>query len=181
MRRINLGDNIDFITTSGNLLLQLVLGAGLIMLAIFGSMYVNSYIKGDTQKLRDEISRIDMEISNNNVIRTELEKFRTQEMELTNKNKIISELEAEQPILVAMLSELSDLVSPKISFITLDYDGKKVRIEGKAIDNVILADFMAKLRDSQFLGDVNLIRTVSSLEQNIDVMLFSVDVGIKIK
>jgi type IV pilus assembly protein PilN len=58
---------------------------------------------------------------------------------------------------VQMLDELSILIPEKAWIKSLNNTGNKLVLEGTAIDDTVIADFMKKLQGSQHFTDVELV------------------------
>ena len=58
-----------------------------------------------------------------------------------------------------MLDEFSLLIPDKVWIKSLNNSGDKLVLEGLAVDNTVIAEFMKKLQGSQHFSDVELIMT----------------------
>lgn len=96
-------------------------------------------------------------------ILADIEKIKKQKEELERKTAVIKKLRSDSSLTVRVLDEVAKRVDNKRLWLdSLDQSGATLNLTGVALDNETVAQFMDKLKTSQFVVDVNL--TSSSLK-----------------
>ncbi|MEN6472635.1 MAG: PilN domain-containing protein [Syntrophaceae bacterium] len=135
-----------------------VLGISIIALVVvLGAFHETLKIRRDN--LQQEITDTRIEIQKLTVQAGEIEVFKKRKQELERKLDIIKDLNAKKSGPVQMLDELSTLMPEKVWIRSLSNTGGKLVLDGLAVDNTVIAEFMKKLQGSQQFGDVELILT----------------------
>lgn len=133
-----------------------VLGICLVLaVAVLGG--VQTSIKHRRDTLQQDITDTKLEIQKLTIKAGEIEDFKKRKQELERKLDIIKQLNAEKAGPVQMLDELSLLIPEKVWLKSLNNTGDKLVLEGGAVDNTVIAEFMKKLQGSQHFSDVELI------------------------
>jgi type IV pilus assembly protein PilN len=135
-----------------------VLGISIIALVIvLGAFHETLKIRRDN--LQQDITDTRVEIQKLTVQAGEIEVFKKRKQELERKLDIIKDLNAKKSGPVQMLDELSTLMPEKVWIRSLKNTGGKMVLEGLALDNTVIAEFMKKLQGSQQFEEVELILT----------------------
>lgn len=113
-------------------------------------------------------------------ILADIEKIKTQKAELERKTTIINKLRSESSLTVRVLDEVANKVDNQRMWLdSLSQEGNILNLTGVALDNETVAQFMDKLKESEFIIDVNL--TSSSLkvvsEKNLKSFVLACSVG----
>ena len=104
-------------------------------------------LEADIQKATARIEVLKQEIG-------EVEKFKARKAELQKKVDIISNLQAGRTGPVTVLDAVSSLI-PENSWIEkLSFTGDKIAVDGVAMNNIVVADFMTALTKSGRFRDV---------------------------
>jgi type IV pilus assembly protein PilN len=90
-------------------------------------------------------------------LRTEFEKAKEQQRILQEKLNVINLLKKEKASPAKVLDELSIDKPEKAHFESVKKDGSKLGIEGVALDDETVANFMTNLRKSKLFKNVDLI------------------------
>lgn len=152
---------------------ELVLGGVLIGLAIVGCVYWWFLLDSKISSLqRDKINA-------NNVLAAlkekvkEVENYENNKKILEEKNRIIEQLRKNQAVPVRLLDQVSRSMDPlKIWLVALSAQGAAIDIDGKAITNSDIVEFINNLKNSKFFTDVQLLESRQSMEFNIPVYSF---------
>lgn len=135
-----------------------ILGISVIALVIvLGAFHETLNIRRDN--LQQDITDTRIEIQKLTVQAGEIEVFKKRKQELERKLDIIKDLNNKKAGPVQMLDELSMLMPEKVWIKTLNNTSGKLVLEGLAVDNTVIADFMKKLQGSQQFDEVELILT----------------------
>ncbi len=122
-------------------------------------------LKRDTARLKTEMTRYTETLKTID----ELENTRNQ---LKMKIEIINELKGRQQEVVKMMDKLSEAL-PDWAWITeLTFNSGSVSVAGKALTNNLIADFISRLKDSNFFPSVEYRDSQLKVLQGIEVYEF---------
>ena len=118
---------------------------------------------GKVSSLEGQIVQLNQQKDAFKPILADIEKVKQQKEEIERKTAIIKTLRKESSITVRVLDEVAKNVDNKRLWLeSLDQSGPVLSLTGVALDNETVAQFMDKLKASDFIIDVNL--TSSSLK-----------------
>jgi len=118
---------------------------------------------GRVSSLEGQIVQLNQQKDAFKPILADIENVKKQKEELERKTAIIKTLRKESSITVRVLDEVAKNIDNKRLWLeSLDQDGPTLNLTGVALDNETVAQFMDKLKASDFIIDVNL--TSSSLK-----------------
>ena len=118
---------------------------------------------GKVSSLEGQIVQLNQQKDAFKPILADIEKVKQQKEEIERKTAIIKTLRKESSITVRVLDEVAKNVDNKRLWLeSLDQSGPLLSLTGVALDNETVAQFMDKLKASDFIIDVNL--TSSSLK-----------------
>jgi len=112
-----------------------------------------------------EISEKEQKIAQNRSLTAELNKAKESNKILDEKLNVINSLRKQKNTPARVLDELSTNKPEKIQFESLKKEGSKLGIEGIALDDETVANFMENLRKSKFFSNVDLVVS-EQVEQN---------------
>jgi len=131
------------------ILALLLLGIGL------GGMHLKM-AKEKEAKLK-QIAVTQKEIAEHKSLTTELNKAKEAQKTLQDKLNVINALRKEKSSPAKVLEELSVQKPERVHFESLKKDGLRLGIEGVALDDETIANFMTNLRNSKLFRNVDLI------------------------
>jgi len=120
---------------------------------------VQWFIGGEKEKTLAQISDTKKEIDYYKSLITEFNKAKEQQKILQEKLNVINLLRKEKASPAKVLDELSIDKPEKVYFESVKKDGSKLGIEGVALDDETVANFMTNLRKSKLFKNVDLIVT----------------------
>ena len=109
------------------------------------------------QEMQTEISNKEKEIAQNKSLTTELNQAKESKKALEEKLNVINSLRKENAGPARVLDELSIDKPERIQFESLKKEGTRLGIEGIALDDETVANFMENLRKSKILKNVDLV------------------------
>ena len=128
------------------------------MLVVLALLFVVQwFIGGEKDKTLAQISNTKKEIEYYKSLKTEFEKAKEQQKILQDKLNVINLLRKEKSSSAKILDELSIDKPEKVYFESVKKDGSKLGIEGVALDDETVANFMTNLRRSKLFKNVDLI------------------------
>lgn len=144
------------------------LGAFLLLMAVF-HMYM---IMGVSQlEARVESARVKLDTLEK--ITGDLEKFKSDKELLEKKIGIIENLERDRGYPVHIMDELASRISPEREWLTtVAKKENNLRVEGVAVNNPAIAQFMKRLEDSPYIRTVDLISSKQTVISGVKLMEF---------
>jgi type IV pilus assembly protein PilN len=85
--------------------------------------------------------------------------YRARKSELETKINVIDELDKARSGPVRVLSELAERVPERLWLTSLSTQGKEIRMEGRSLDNDLVAVFLRALTESEYFDQVDLDKT----------------------
>jgi len=99
-------------------------------------------------------------------VETKLDQVEKQISTIIKKIDLINQLKLNQDTAVRIMDELSKNLPSWISLTEANFDGKVVRIKGKALTNKLIADYLYNLDKTPYFRNVNLISSIQRMMQN---------------
>jgi len=128
------------------------------MLVVLALLFVVQwFMSGQKAEMLAQISNTKKEIEYYKSLKTEFEKAKEQQKILQDKLNVINLLRKEKSSSAKILDELSIDKPEKVYFESVKKDGSKLGIEGVALDDETVANFMTNLRKSKLFKNVDLI------------------------
>jgi type IV pilus assembly protein PilN len=128
-----------------------------LILLLLGLFLVQWKISNDREKLQAQIANTKKEITYYKSLTTEVDKAKEAKKILQEKLNIINSLRKQKSVPAKILDELSINKPEKIYFESVKKDGSKLGIDGIALDDETVANFMTNLRKSKMFKNVDLI------------------------
>lgn len=105
--------------------------------------------------------------------------FEENKKNLEEKNAIIEQLKKKQGGPIRVLDEISKNLEPLKLWLTgLSLEGSRVNLEGKAISNSEIVEFISNLKKSPVFSGVALVESRQTLEGNIPVYQFTLQANL---
>ena len=125
-----------------------------VLLCLF---YYNHKLSSDITKLGEDIDATNADLKKFNEINKEIARIKKTLENLKKKMDVIVTLEQNRHAPVHLLDTMTKMVVAKrMEFTRLEDRGQSVRIEGIALDNKTVADFMVRLQGCGLFKSVNL-------------------------
>jgi type IV pilus assembly protein PilN len=115
-------------------------------------------LEEQSEQLQQEIRRLDQQAK-------EVKDLDAKRAELQAKLKIIQELKRRRVGPVRALADLSDATPEKLWLTEFTEKGGAVSIQGLAIDNQTIAEFMRRLQQSKYFYEVDLVESAQAVAQ----------------
>ena len=131
-------------------------------------------INGARDDLLLDIANKEKEIAKNKSLTAELNKAKESNKLLDEKLNVINSLRKEKSSPARVLDELSIDKPEKIQFESLKKEGSKLGIEGIALDDETVANFMENLRKSKLFKNVDLVVSEQVEQSKIKLKKFSI-------
>ena len=105
----------------------------------------------------------------------EVESFESDKKIFEAKIKIIQQLKLNQGGPVHLLDQVSRNLPARVWLIGLAQQGNAVTIEGKAMSNSELVDFIDNLKRSKYFSDIQLLESRQGIESNVPIYNFKLN------
>jgi type IV pilus assembly protein PilN len=131
-----------------------LLSLALVLLVLF---YYNWSLNSKIKKLNKKIATTNAELTKYNEINKEIARIKKNLEVLRKKMAVIAQLESDRHAPVVLMDTMTQvLVSKRMWFTNLAVQDKTVRIDGIALDEKTVADFMVRLQKSGLFSNVEL-------------------------
>jgi type IV pilus assembly protein PilN len=128
------------------------------LILVLSALFVGNYILGMmVSGVKKDIEKANAELEKYNEINQEIARIKKTLENLQKKMDVITRLELNRHAPVRLLDTLTNMVVPKRMWFTrLEEKDTTVKIDGIALDNKTVADFMVRLQGSGLFKSVNL-------------------------
>ena len=152
---------------------QLILsGLVLISITIFCS-YTWFDLNKSVKRLEAEKIKVNKELSRIKEKVKEVADYEKNKESLEDKNRIIGQLKKNQSAPVHVLDEISQSLEPlKLWLLSMFVRGDSLELNGRAITNSDIVEFINNLKGSKYFTDVLLLESRQVMEANIPVYSF---------
>ena len=151
-----------------------------VALLIVGLFLFNWKIGKEKEDLLNKISNTKKEINHYKSFTTEVSKAKEDQKILQDKLNVINSLRKEKGTPAKVLDELSMGKPEKIHLESLKKEGTKLGIEGIALDDETVANFMTNLRKSKLFKNIELIVSEQVEQSKIKLKKFSLSCEINL-
>ena len=128
-----------------------------LILVLVVLVYYNFSLSSKIGKLNNKISATKTDLERYNEINKEIAKIKNNLETLRKKMAVIEKLESDRHAPVRLMDTLTQvLMAKRMWFTKLDVKEKAVNIQGIALDNKTVADFMVRLQNCGLFSSVNL-------------------------
>jgi type IV pilus assembly protein PilN len=152
---------------------EMILGGVLVGFVLVACTYFWYLMDSRIDRLKNEKTKANAELTALKEKVKEVEDYEKNKKILEDKNRIIEQLKKNQGAPVRLLDELSKSMEPlKIWLTTVSEQGPQVEVEGKAITNSDIVEFINNMKNTKFFTDIQLIESRQAIELNIPVYNF---------
>lgn len=164
---------------------QLILGGVIALIFITILVLLEINIHNKISSTRANISQLNQKLVQLNKVVEEINSFKKMKDQIKAKLDIINNLEKNRLAEVHLMDELSksipydptSVLSKKLWLTSLQQHGDVLAMDGVALDNATLAQFMDNLSKDPYFGDVNLSKT-EQIKSN-DLLLYKFSLSCK--
>ncbi len=154
--------------------------AVLVVFVLGGCFYYSGALEDEIQLKNIEKRQKRNQINSLKSQLKKVEDFEKKKKLLEDKNRIIEQLEKRRGGPVKVLDEISKGLDPlKLWLTRLTVKGKKVTLQGKALENDDVVGFVNNLRRGEVFEDINLGEIRAKFDQKVRFFEFSLNLKIK--
>ncbi len=99
-------------------------------------------------------------------VEAKLDRVEKQRSTIIKKIDLINQLKLNQDTAVRIMDELSKNIPSWISLTETNFDGKVIKVRGKALTNKLIADYLYNLDKIPYFRNVNLVSSIQRVIQN---------------
>lgn len=137
--------------------------------------YFNISLNGKINNLHSEIEKTKKDLDDYQKIRKEIADIRDRLTILKKKTGVITNLELNRKEPIHLLDVMTDMVvANRMWFTSFEKQEDMVNIEGVALDNKTVADFMTRLEGTKLFANVNLKTLKQKKLQNYNLNSFQI-------
>lgn len=148
---------------------------GLVSLGVFLLLvtFLQTYVVMGGAKLETEVQSARARLDVLTKVAGDLEKFKSDKEMLEKKIGIIEDLERDRSYPVHIMDELASRISPQHEWLTsIAKKDNNLRVEGVAVNNPAIAQFMKRLENSPYIKTVDLISSKQATVSRVKLMEF---------
>jgi type IV pilus assembly protein PilN len=151
-----------------------IIGFGMIFCAVLLALgFIGLIQVGKVENVQAAIAKLQQEQSELDPIIRKVDELERQKIDLQNKIDIIKKLRRESSLTVRVLDEVAKIIdNDRMWLTTLSQDGASLQLKGIALDNETIAQFMEALKESEYIGAVNLDSSTLNKVANRDFKSF---------
>lgn len=138
---------------------QVMLLGLLVMAVIVVIGWVHYSIRSDIGSAKTQVAQIDASIKKFEPQLKQVEAYKAKKTEVEQKLEVIHGLDRSRSGPVHMMDELAKHTPDKVWLERLEARGAHLKLQGKSLDNEIVAAFLTALNNSPYFGNVELKRT----------------------
>lgn len=148
---------------------------GLVSFGVFLLLVISLhiYVVMSVAKLETNVQSARTQLDALTKVTGNLEKFKADKAILEKKIGVIKDLEKNRSYPVHIMDELASRISPQREWVTsLAQKDNNLRVEGVAVNNPAIAQFMKRLEDSPYIQTVDLISSKQTIISGVKLMGF---------
>lgn len=164
---------------------QLAIGGAILVVIIVVLVLLEVSIKSKIAATQNNIAQLNQKLVQLNKVVDEINNFKKMKDQIKAKLDIINSLETNRLAEVHLMDELSKCIpydpttvlSKKLWLVSMQQHGDLIGMDGVALDNATLAQFMDNLSKDPYFSDVNLAKT-EQIKSN-DLILYKFSLSCK--
>jgi type IV pilus assembly protein PilN len=161
--------------------MELAGGVAVMVLALVGCLYYSGVLDDEigARQLEKEQKQKQLAVLQEKL--KQVEDFERKKKLLEDKNLVIEQLEKSRAGPVKVLDHVSQSLEPlKLWLNRLSVKGNDVELEGRALTNDDVVEFVNNLRNTQYFTNIRLVETRAGTESKLNVYQFKVNLSLKI-
>jgi len=157
-----------------------MLGVGLVVIALAGCWWYSASLDEELEARQAEKSEKTKQVATLNEQVKQVADFEQRKKHLEDKNRIIDQLEKSRVGPVKVLDHVSQSLDPlKLWLIRVAVTGQAVDLEGRALSNDDVVEFVNNLRRTDYFTNIDLLESRSAVESQISVYQFKMGFRLK--
>jgi len=159
---------------------QALLGAGLFVITLAGCWWYSASLDEEISARQTEKSDKEKQVAQLKEQVKQVSDFEQRKKMLEDKNRIIDQLEKSRVGPVKVMDHVSQSLEPlKLWLVRVGVTGQNIDIEGRALSNDDVVEFVNNLRRTDYFTDINLQESRAAVESQISVYQFKLGFRLK--
>lgn len=152
---------------------QVLLGVGVIVVTLAGCWWYSAALDGELEARQEEKQTKEKQVVQLKEQVKQVQDFEQKKKLLEDKNRIIDQLEHSRMGPVKVLDHVSQSLEPlKVWLTKLGVASETVELEGKALTNDDVVEFVNNLRRTDYFTGINLQESKAAVENKINLYQF---------
>jgi type IV pilus assembly protein PilN len=152
---------------------QVLLGVGIILVTLAGCWWYSVSLDDEIEARQEEKQEKEKQLAQLKEQVKQVQDFEQKKKLLEDKNRIIDQLEQSRMGPVKVLDHVSQSLEPlKVWLTRLGVTSDTVELEGKALTNDDVVEFVNNLRRTDYFSNINLQESKATVESKINVFQF---------
>ena len=159
---------------------EALLGVGVLLITLAGCWYYASSLDEEIQAKQDEKQTKSTQVAKLKEQVKAVQDFEEKKRQLEAKNRIIDELEKSRTGPVKVLDHVSQSLNPlKVWLVRMSLKGNNVELEGRAMTNDDVVEFVNNLRRTEQFGAIKLMESRAGQDNKMNTYQFKLDLSMK--
>ncbi|BCA56762.1 putative Type IV pilus biogenesis protein PilN [Nitrospira sp. KM1] len=159
---------------------QALLGVGLVVVTLAGCWWYSATLDEELEARQTEKSEKTKQVASLNEQVKQVADFEQRKRHLEDKNRIIDQLEKSRIGPVKVLDHVSQSLDPlKIWLVKIGVTGQMIDLEGRALSNDDVVEFVNNLRRTDYFTNIDLQESRSAVEAQVSVYQFKMGFRLK--
>jgi type IV pilus assembly protein PilN len=160
---------------------ELIGAVGFLILTVGGWMFYGDALETEIADKQVEKQGKEKELTLLKDKVKEVQDFERTKKLLEDKNRVIDELEKSRAGPVLVLDHVSHSLEPlNIWLVRLTVKGNNVELEGKALTNDDVVEFVNNLRKAEYFSNIRLLESKSGTEAKLNLFQFKLNMMLKV-
>jgi type IV pilus assembly protein PilN len=161
--------------------LELISAVVVLILTVAGWMFYGETLESDIADKQHEKQGKEKEVALLKDKVKQVQDFERTKKLLEDKNRVIDELEKSRAGPVQVLDHVSHSLEPlNIWLVRLTVKGTNVELEGKALTNDDVVEFVNNLRRAEYFSNIRLLESKSGTEAKLNLYQFKLNMTLKV-
>jgi type IV pilus assembly protein PilN len=161
--------------------LELISAVVVLILTVGGWMFYGETLESDIADKQHEKQGKEKEVALLKDKVKQVQDFERTKKLLEDKNRVIDELEKSRAGPVQVLDHVSHSLEPlNIWLVRLTVKGTNVELEGKALTNDDVVEFVNNLRRAEYFSNIRLLESKSGTEAKLNLYQFKLNMTLKV-
>ncbi|WHZ22525.1 MAG: Type IV pilus biogenesis protein PilN [Nitrospira sp.] len=156
------------------------LGVGVLTITLAGCWWYASSLDDEIQAKQNEKQSKDKQVAQLKEQVKAVHDFEQKKKQLEDKNRIIDQLEKSRTGPVKVLDHVSQSLNPlKVWLVRMNLKGNNVELEGRAMSNDDVVEFVNNLRRTDQFGTIKLMESRAGQDNKLNTYQFKLDLSMK--
>lgn len=159
---------------------EALLGVGVLAITLTGCWLYASSLDDEIQAKQNEKQSKDKQVAQLKEQVKAVQDFEQKKKQLEDKNRIIDQLEKSRTGPVKVLDHVSQSLNPlKVWLVRMNLKGNNVELEGRAMSNDDVVEFVNNLRRTDQFGTIKLMESRAGQDNKLNTYQFKLDLSMK--